>query len=157
MADQTVTKPPFWSSLPGILTGVGAVIMATTGLITALYSTGVIGSKGGSDRAQVAAVNASPATTAPAANSGETERYRQLVGKWEVIQTISQDSGTRITWNYDASVSGNVLTLNGKMLAIGADKNLSAEEERMSSTFVITLHGPTGLGEHRAKGPDGAA
>lgn len=45
MADTPESKPSFWSSLPGIFTGLGGLIAAMAALITALYSTGVIGTK----------------------------------------------------------------------------------------------------------------
>lgn len=153
MAVESSSKPPFWSSLPGMLTGLGAVIVASTGLITALYSTGVIGTKAGSGSNSVPAPNTMTALApTPAPISPEHERYKSLAGRWEVIQ--NQD-GTRITWHYDASVSGNVATFTGKIAAIGADKNLSVEEESFSSTFVMTLVGLAGIGEYRFKGADG--
>ncbi|MCW5955179.1 MAG: hypothetical protein KIT61_01250 [Pyrinomonadaceae bacterium] len=45
MADTPESKPSFWSSLPCIFTGLGGLIAALAALITALYSTGVIGTK----------------------------------------------------------------------------------------------------------------
>lgn len=158
MADQTESKPPFWSSLPGMFTGIGAVIVAMTGLITALYSTGVIGSKASSNSNAVPAVNTSVALAAsPASNNAESERYKALAGKWEIIETPSRDfeDVPKVTWRYEATVSGNVLTLTGKILAVGVDKNLSEEEESISSTFVTTLIGSGGIGEYRVKRMDG--
>jgi hypothetical protein len=151
MAEESSSKPPFWSSLPGMLTGLGAVIVATTGLITALYTTGIIGSKASADP-KAASAN----IAASAANTAETERYRPLAGRWEVIES-STDNAARIAWHYDGAVSGNVLTLSGKIFKIGEDKNLSDDEERMAATFVITLTGKGGLGEDRFKGKDGTS
>ena len=51
MADKPESKPPFWTSLQGILTGIGGVAVALTGLVTALYTTGTIGSKANSNAA----------------------------------------------------------------------------------------------------------
>lgn len=155
MADQTESKP-FWSSLPGMFTGIGAVIVAVTGLITALYTTGVIGSK--ADTKAAAPANTSVALAAtPAPANPENERYKNLAGNWEVVETPALDfeDEKRVTKRYEATVSGNVLTLNGKILAVGVDKNLTEEEESISSTIVTTLIGSGGLGEYRVKRMDG--
>ena len=134
MADQPISKPPFWSSLPGMFTGLGAVIVAVTGLITALYTTGVIGSKANPNAAAPANVSAAAPAASP---NAESERYKSLAGRWEVVEATS-DNSARTTWHYEASVSGNVLTLTGKIFKIGEDKNLTDDEERMAGTFVMT-------------------
>ncbi len=142
-----------------MFTGLGAVIVAVTGLITALYTTGVIGSKANNNSNAVPAVNTSVALAAsPASNNAESERYKSLAGNWEVIETpaLDFDDVKRVTKRYEATVSGNVLTLSGKILAVGVDKNLSEEEEAISSTIVTTLIGSSGLGEYRVKRMDGA-
>lgn len=54
-------RPSFWQTLPGMLTALGGVIAAATGLITALYQTGMIGSKGST---------AAPASTSAPATAG---------------------------------------------------------------------------------------
>lgn len=158
MADEPVSKPPFWSSMPGMLTGLGAVIVAATGLITALYTTGVIGSKPGSNSNAAPPANTSVAL-APAPVNPEHERYKGLAGNWEVIETPSLDFDDvkKVTKRYEATVAGNVLTLTGKILAVGVDKNLSVEEEGITSTLVTTLAGTGGLGEYRVKGMEGTA
>jgi hypothetical protein len=160
MADQAESKPPFWSSVPGMFTGLGAVIVAVTGLITALYSTGVIGTKAGSNsNANAAPANTSVplASTAPPANP-EHERFKSLAGKWEVIESPSQyfDKVDKVTWQYDATVSGNVLTLTGKIVAIDGDKNVSEDDGRMRATYVTTLIGSSGIGEYKLKKTDGS-
>lgn len=158
MADQPISKPPFWSSLPGMFTGLGAVIVAVTGLITALYTTGMIGSRSNSTAVPPVNAAAASAVASPAAaNSAESDRYKTLAGQWEITERPSRDfdSVKKVTWRYDAAVSGNVLTLTGKILAIGVDKNLSEEEERIAATFVTTLTGSAGLGEYRVKRYDG--
>ena len=154
MADESASKPPFWSSVPGMLTGIGAVIVAITGLITALYSTGAIGSKANSNSNAVTPANTSVTLAAsPTPNNPENERYKNLIGNWEVIETPSLDFDNvrRVTKRYEATVSGNVLTLTGKIVAIGVDKNLSQEEESLSSTLVATLVGTGGIGDYRVK------
>jgi len=156
MADEPASKPPFWSSVPGMFTGIGAIIVAVTGLITALYSAGVIGAKPGSNSNAEKPANtavALAATPTPAAVNPENERYKNLAGNWEVIETPSLDFDDvkKVTKRYEASVSGNVLTLTGKILAIGVDKNLSQEEESLTSTVVTTLAGSGGIGEYRVK------
>jgi hypothetical protein len=150
MADTPESKPPFWSSLPGIFTGLGGVLVALTGLITALITTGVIGPKANSN--SVPPVNtAVTLASAPAASpSAEHDRYKHLTGKWEVIEEQSQElGGAKITWHYDAIVSGNVLTLTGKISAIDGDKNLDEQEESIRSTYITTLMGSAGVGEFK--------
>ena len=151
MADEPTSKPPFWTSLPGIFTGLGAVIVALTGLITALYSTGVIGSKATPNTVAPPANTSVALAATPAANNAESDRYKTLAGKWEIVERPSRDfeGEKKVTWRYDAAVSGNVLTLTGKILAIGVDKNLSEDEERIAATFVTTLIGSGGVGEYR--------
>src|SRR5688572_8014457 len=159
MADEPTSKPPFWSSLPGMLTGLGAVIVAITGLITALYSTGAIGSKANSNSNVnvTAPANTSVAIAATPKPDPETERYKSLIGNWEVIESPSLDFDDvkRVTKRDEGTVSGNVLTLTGKILAIGGDRNLSEEEESITSTLVTTLAGTGGIGEYRVKGMEG--
>jgi hypothetical protein len=154
MADEPASRPPFWSSVPGMLTGFGAVIVAVTGLVTALYTTGVIGSKPGSNSNAAAPANTTVAiASTPAPVNPENERYKNLAGNWEVIETPSLDFDDvkKVTKRYEATVSGNVLTLTGKIVAIGVDKNLTQEEESLNSTLVATLAGTGGIGEYRVK------
>jgi len=55
------TRHPFWQTLPGMLTALAGVIAAGTGLLTALYQTGVIG-----NRTQTPSSAVTPTTTPPA-------------------------------------------------------------------------------------------
>ena len=56
------SKSEFWTTLPGVLTGAGALITAVAGLILGLYQYGVLGSKQGSaPKAETAAVSDSGA------------------------------------------------------------------------------------------------
>jgi hypothetical protein len=154
MADIPESKPPFWSSLPGIFTGIAGVIVASTGLIGVLYQTEMIGSKANSNAVppvNTAVTLASAPAASPSLNT-DNDRYKSLAGKWEVIEEQSEElGGAVITWHYDAAVSGNVLTLTGKILAIDGDKNLNDEEESIRSTYVTTLMGSAGVGEFKKK------
>ena len=159
MADKpeetSASKPPFWSSLPGIFTALGGVIVALTGLVTALYTTGAIGSKANSNTAPQAntAVTLSSVPAASPAPNAESDRYKTLTGKWVVTEepSLDFDDVKKVTWQYDAVVSGNVLTLMGKISAIDGDKNLSDDEEGVRSTYVTTLIGLSGVGEYKVK------
>lgn len=44
-AEAKPKEPSFWKTLPGILTGLAALVTATAGLVAALTAAGVIGSK----------------------------------------------------------------------------------------------------------------
>lgn len=162
MADSTDSKPPFWSSLPGIFTGLGGVLVALTGLITALYSTGVIGSNATANANTAAAKNRSTAlvsaSNAAPALSDENDRYKQLAGKWQVIEEPSQHvlDIQEATWEYEAAVSGNLVTFNGKMTAVDGNKNLDDWVQTYRSTFEPTLIGLSGVGEYKVKPDEGA-
>ncbi|MFN0141282.1 MAG: hypothetical protein ACKVQW_14490 [Pyrinomonadaceae bacterium] len=88
--------------------------------------------------------------SAPAASpSAEHDLYKHLTGKWEVIEERSKElGGAKITWLYDAAISGNVLTLTGKMHAFNG-KDLSPEQKGIRSTYVTTLMGSAGVGEFK--------
>lgn len=152
MADTPESKPPFWSSLPGIFTGLGGLLVAATGLVTALYQTGVVGSKTDSNTVQPANAVVTVATvpaTSPTLNA-ESERYKSLTGRWEVIEEqLPKFGGKKITWEYNAAVAGNVLTLSGKILAIDGNKNLKEGMDSVRSTYVTTLMGSAGVGEFK--------
>jgi hypothetical protein len=153
MAETPESKPPFWSSLPGIFTGLGGFVVAVTGLITALYSTGVIGSKDNPNPVppvNTAVTLASSTAASPSPTPADNDRYKALTGKWRVIEQQAENfGGAEITWDFDATVSGNVLTLKGRILAIDGDKNLDADEENIRSTYLTTLMGPAGVGEFK--------
>ena len=162
MEDKTESKTPFWSSVPGILTAVGGIIVAVTGLISVLVTTGVMGPKANTNTNSAPPTNtsaslASAPPASPSANA-ETDRYTALTGKWEIIEEPSQDFDNvkNVTWNYDATVWGNVLTLTGRISAIDGDKNLSKDEEKIRSTLVVTLIGLSGIGEYKSKKADGS-
>lgn len=155
MEDKPVSKPPFWSSLPGIFTALGGVLVALTGLITALYSSGAIGAKTNSNVAAPtnAAVTQVAVPTASPPPISENDRYKLLTGKWEVTEEPGQEppGSKKVTWLYDGTVSGNVLTLTGKISAIDDNKNLSTDQEGIRSTYITTLMGLAGTGEFRIK------
>ena len=158
MADEPTSKPAFWTSFPGILTGLGAIIVAVTGLISALFSTGVIGTNANSNSNVAALANAAVVSAAtPSPIDPEYARYKDLVGKWEVIETPSLDfeNVKKVTKIYEAAVAGNVLTLTGRILAVDDDKNLEEDEESLTSTVVATLAGSGGIGEYRVKWTSG--
>ncbi|MGB7202866.1 MAG: hypothetical protein WBD16_11500 [Pyrinomonadaceae bacterium] len=151
MEDKLESKPPFWSSLPGIFTGIGGVLVALTGLITALVSTGWIGPKANSNAVPPpnTAVTLVSAPAAAASPNAEHDRYKHLTGKWEVIEERSRElGGAKIIWQFNAAVSGNELTLTGKMHSFNG-KDLSPEQKGIRSKYVTTLMGSTGMGEFK--------
>ncbi len=153
MADKPESKPPFWSSLQGILTGIGGVVVAITGLITALYTTGTIGPKAASNtapQANTAVMLSSVPSESPTPNA-ENDRYKLYAGKWVVTEEPSLDFGgaKKVVWRYDASVSGNVLTMKGKVSEIDGKKNLPKGAEDVSSTIKVSLVDSKGMGEYK--------
>lgn len=161
MADTPESKPSFWSSLPGIFTGLAGVIAAITGLITVLYTTSVIGPKSNSNA--VPPINsAAAAASTPAASPSTTsdnDRYKSLTGKWEIIEEPSQIYDIRevksVTWRYEASVSGDQLTLNGKIYAVDKNRILAADDRRYEVNIVTSLKGLSGDGQYAQTNPDG--
>ena len=160
MANEPASKPPFWTSLPGILTALGGVVVALTGLISALYSSGAIGARSNvTANSNIVVQSNSPGPVALAAPKEAAEDYKGLTGKWEVIESPSQyyDKVEQVTWRYEATISGNVLTLKGKLVALDGDKNLPDDGDDLSATCVTTLVGSGGIGEYKLKQPDGSA
>lgn len=156
MADTPESKPPFWSSLPGIFTGIGGVLVALTGLITALYSTGVIGSKASSNAVppvNTAVTLASVPSPSPTPNA-ENDRYKLYEGEWEVTENPSLDfeGAKEVKWIYKATVSGNIVTMKGTVSEIDGDKNLRKGGEGaadVNSTIVVQLVDSKGRGEYK--------
>lgn len=141
MPDTPESKPPFWSSLPGIFTGIGGVIVAVTGLIGALYQTGAIGSKPKPDAATPPSAATTFAST-PADSRlpmAENSRYKLYEGEWAVTEKPSLDfPGTKeVKWIYKATVSGDVLTFAGRVSK--ENKGLPKGAEDVNSTVVVKL------------------
>ncbi len=143
----TETKPPFWTTLPGIFTGLGGVIVAITGLVTALYSTGAIGAKPAPTPEPmpntIVSLVSTPAPPAPAAPVvTETDnRYKPLAGTWQVIEEQPGDVGGAIlTWNYTVTVSGNKLTLTGKLIRYNGDAEMPATKKGMTSKTMLLIN-----------------
>ncbi len=153
MADKPESKPPFWTSLQGILTSIGGVAIALTGLVTALYTTGTIGSKANSNPAPPAntAVTLASVPSASPTPNAENDRYKLYTGKWVVTEEPSLDFGgaKKVVWRYDATVSGNVLTMKGKVSEIDGKKNLPKGAEDIGSTIVVPLVNSKGMGEYK--------
>lgn len=161
MANKTETKPPFWSSLPGILTATGGVIVAMTGLITALYSTGIFGAKPAPNTAPTpsspVALFSTPAPTPAPSLKDESDEYKQLAGTWEVIEEQPADTGgNKITWIYNATVSGNQVTFKGKISAINGQTDLPPDKKGTSVTSILTIKDSMAIGKLRQKDPGGS-
>lgn len=153
MADTPEFKTPFWSSLPGMFTGLGGLIVAVTGLITALYTTGVIGPNANSNA--VPPVNAAAALASTSGGSPEPSPGREndhnigLTGRWEVIEERSaQFGGGKITWVYDAAVAGDELIFKGKISSVNG-KDPTGDDKSVRSTYRVKMLGSSGMGEFR--------
>lgn len=153
MADTPESKPSFWSSLPGIFTGLGGLIAALAALITALYSTGVIGTKSNSNTVPQANTAATLASAPSPSLTPDDDRYKTLIGKWRVTEEPPLDpyfgEVDRVTWDYDAVVTGNELTLTGRILFISnVDDKPNKDEQRIRATLKTTLTGLSGEGRY---------
>lgn len=157
MADTPESKPHFWSSVPGIITALGSLVVALTGLITALYSIGAIGPKANSNAgppADSVRTLASPSSPSPLPSLDPgVDRYKALAGKWRVVEEPPLDpyfgEVERVTWDYDAEVTGNVLKLTGTILFIAdVDDKPNKDEQRIRAIFETTLTGLSGEGNY---------
>jgi hypothetical protein len=71
----STSKKSFWSSVPGLVTGMAGVLTAAVGLITVLISLGVIGGNGGSGPSPPVGTNgsgASGSTSSGGSGAGST-------------------------------------------------------------------------------------
>jgi hypothetical protein len=153
MADTPESKPPFWSSLPGIFTGLGGLIVAVTGLITALYTTGVIGPNANSNAVPPVNIAVTPTSTpigAPSPSpSPDNDQIKHLTGRWEVIEERSERfGGDKITWAYDATVTGDELMFKGRILSVNGE-DPKEDDKSVRSTYRVKMMGLSGLGEFR--------
>jgi len=119
-------KQNFWTTLPGLLTGIAAVLTAATGLLVVMYPHGFAGSKDG----RPATVSPQDATAAAPKGVGETsthasERGRQ--GKPTVLVVGKDGTESRLSLNsFRDSYSGEGFQLkNGQ--AIPFDKIRSVD------------------------------
>lgn len=146
MPDSPESKPHFWSSLPGILTGIGGLIAALTGLMLAWNQ---MSSKPiSSDVPPVNAIATLASAPGASPSNADNDRYKSLVGRWEVTAKGSCFEGLKeATWDLDATVSGNVLTLQGKIDALNGNPNLDENTKKIRAAFVITMNGLGGIGD----------
>jgi len=117
------SKVSFWSTIPGMMTALGAIIGASAGLITALYSAGIIGTKD-KPPANVAANvptihGASPESKPTDSPKPEqttlTEASRNfIIGRWLVDQASGEFSGgTVMDYEEDGTFSGSTTIFVG--------------------------------------------
>lgn len=90
----------------------------------------------------------------------DTERYKALTGKWRVVEEPPQDpyfdKSKRITWEYEASVKGNTLTLTGRILFIDHVNDPPVKGEKLlNATLETSLNGLNADGEYRFTKMDG--
>ncbi len=98
MAEKS-TKTEFWTTLPGILTGAGALITAIAGLILGLYQYGALGSKSGlpPKAESVAATDPSAKPNAPRETETAARAPAALAGEQaspQAVVTVTATDGT---------------------------------------------------------------
>lgn len=134
--DPDQKKTNFWTSLPGILTGIAALVTAITGLTMGLLQHGVFSSdrpqpaaqKQDAPRAPTAAPDA-PAPT-PTASAPATSAAREST----VLVTLKDGSVTKLlaqSFSQTAQYDAQLHLQNGQ--AIAFDKLASIEVERLHS------------------------
>jgi hypothetical protein len=110
-------KQNFWTTLPGVLTGVAALLTAATGLLVVLYPHGFAGSK---DDHPVAVSPQNAAATAPDA-MGETSTHASAMPRQQkrTVLVVGKDgTETRVFLNsFRDSYSGEAIQLkNGQSI-----------------------------------------
>jgi hypothetical protein len=124
-------KQNFWTTLPGLLTGIAAVLTAVTGLLVVMYPHGFAGSKDG----RPAAVSPQDASVAAAKGAGESPTHASETGRQETgregkptVLVVGKDgTESRLSLNsFRDSYSGEAIQLkNGQ--AIQFDKIRSVD------------------------------
>lgn len=160
--DPEQKKTGFWTTLPGILTGIAALVTAITGLTMGLLQHGILGSdraaaappKQGepSARAPAATAAAAPAPTSDAASAPTASPARQAA----VIVTLKDGSVTTLlarsfsqTAQYDAQLhlqDGQAIAFD-KLASLEVEK-VYADHARVKLTLVDgrVLDGSIGAG-----------
>jgi hypothetical protein len=90
-------KQNFWTTLPGVLTGIAAVLTAGTGLLVVMYPHGFVGSKDG----RPGAVSPQDGSAAPTA-AGETSTHASAMPRQQkpTVLVVGQDgTETRVSRN----------------------------------------------------------
>jgi hypothetical protein len=83
------------------------------------------------------------------------ERYADLKGKWVIAERVrKEDGGYEIIWSYDATILGNVLTMQGRKTSIN-DKKPTKSEEAAVSVYAVALNGLHGEGTANEKNSRG--
>lgn len=120
----------FWSTLPGILTAVGSLIVAVTGLVAGLHSAGIVGSSQDTQEVQPVAT-LQPQSTQKIDGTWKgvvtydwgpthTEEFMFNVDGDEVLGTASFLGTKRGV--LDGKLSGNKLTFNTKTRELLGDE-----------------------------------
>lgn len=147
MPNDKESKPSFWSTLPGILTALGALTGASAALITALYTTGVIGSKN-------KLPDNPPAINSPTAESSPNNKNKLepavpaepsrdfMVGRWQAEQEPTAgvlSGGSVLDFLDDGTFDGTATTF---VVGIGRKQRLAGRwdfEKLSKETFRLKL------------------
>lgn len=79
-----------------------------------------------------------------------------MAGVWEVIEEQPEEVGSnKITWQYQATVSGNEFSLKGRVTAFNGQTDLPPDKKGTTATTVITIKDSMGIGKLRQKDPRG--
>ena len=157
MADES-PKQSFWTTLPGILTGVAAVLTAAGGIILGLHQSGTLGPKDGQHATSTTVTERAaeaPAGTAAANSVGEgmpaKTAEKSSVEKSAAAPVSSTDlvitekDGTILpvymeNLNFAGNARGVQLT-TGQSIEFGKIKNIEVSGDEGRINFRITLTG----------------
>lgn len=152
-------KPNFWTTLPGILTGVAAVVTAIGGLILALHPSGSHASPQDKPAAQTEPAPANPemsakplpppATSGPNPNPQEQQQGPQQEPQQEKhkgIAVITESNGQTLTVDADSLVWAPTITPGELPLKSGQSLSLSKIKaidvvavDNVTTTVQVTL------------------
>jgi hypothetical protein len=155
LAELEEKKQSFWTTMPGVLTGIAAVLTAVTGLLVVMYPHGFAGSKEGSPAAAISskdAVGGAPnaaGSSAPASATPKQQKPTVLVVGKDGTQT-----GVSLRGFQDSMYGEAIQLKNGQ--AIPFDKIRSVdfvethgydEDVKVTLTDGRTLEGDIMAGE----------
>ncbi len=152
---MNTAKKSFWSSVPGVVTGVAGVVGAVVGLITVLISLGVIGNSNssptvttlppsetsGATSGSGAGTGGSPTTVAKGSFTVDTDSLTLSLLKPEDSVTVSNNGKVPLSLGLP-QVSGD----KDRFTIVARDCTSSALGPGKSCSIKVTLNGPGAAG-----------
>jgi len=157
--DDAEKKSGFWTSLPGILTGVAALITAVGGLTLGLYQSGGLGAKhGDAGSATRSGISSEKASTEAASGQPKADpaRSNQVESRPSVVVTARDGSETTLfadNFHQTAQYDTQLHLLSGQAIAFDNIRSIEisksfSDHAQVNITLVDgrTIEGSLGAG-----------